>query len=235
MTQLCAAEWRMKMSLVLLMVGIIILVLYVREKIRGCTLKTVFLKTAVSVVFVSIAVTAGSSAVIAPFIIMGLLFGLLGDIWLDLKYVFPKQDETFTYAGFIVFGIGHILYIAGLLVQYGARGYIAVSFCFAIVAAGLVLVLEKPMKLSYGRMRPVVLVYGFLLFSTVFVSGALLLDHRTPSLWLMFIGSVMFAVSDLILSGTFFGVGKNRPIDIICNYIFYYGGQFLIAFSVVLM
>ena len=223
------------MSLALIITGMIILVLYVREKIHGCTLKAVFLKTAVSVVFVSVAVTAGSSAAVAPFIIMGLLFGLLGDIWLDLKYVFPLQDETFTYAGFLVFGIGHILYITGLLVQYGVRTYIAASFCFALVAAGLVVILEKPMKLSYGRMRPVVMVYGLLLFSTVAVSGALLLDHREPALCCIFIGSVMFAISDLILSGTFFGEGKDRPIDIIGNYIFYYGGQFLIAYSLVLL
>ena len=223
------------MSLVLVAIGMIILVWYIREKIHGYTMKAVFLKTAVSIVFVSIAVTEGSSAVIAPFLIMGLIFGLLGDIWLDLKYVFPSQDETFTYAGFIVFGIGHILYVAGLLAQYGAGSFIAVSFCLAAVAAGLILILEKPMKLSYGRMRPIVLAYGFLLFSTVFVSGALLLAHREPALWLVFLGSVLFAISDLILSGTFFGVGRERPIDIISNYLFYYGGQFLIAYSLVLM
>ena len=97
------------------------------------------------------------------------------------------------------------------------------------------MILEKPMKLSYGRMRPVVMVYGLLLFSTVAVSGALLLDHREPALCCIFIGSVMFAISDLILSGTFFGEGKDRPIDIIGNYIFYYGGQFLIAYSLVLL
>ena len=222
------------MSLALLIIGMVILVFYIHEKVRGCTMKAVFLKTAVSVVFVSIAVTAGSPAVIAPFLILGLLFGLLGDIWLDLKYVFPSQDETFTYAGFTVFGIGHILYVAGLLLQYGAGSYIAGSFLLAALAAGLVLILEKPMKLSYGRMRPIVLIYGFLLFSTVFVSGLLLLEHRDHMLYYIFIGSVLFAVSDLILSGTFFGIGRNRPVDIVSNYLFYYSGQFLIAYSLVL-
>jgi len=223
------------MSLVLLFVGMVLLVLYIHEKVRGYTLKGVFLKTAVSVVFVSIAVTAGSSVVMAPFLIMGLLFGLLGDIWLDLKYVFPPQDEAFTYAGFLVFGIGHVLYVAGLLTQYGARIDIAGSFLLAALAAGLVLVLEKPMKLSYGRMRPVVLIYGFCLFSTVFVSGLLWLEHRETALCFIFIGSILFAISDLVLSGTFFGSGKDRPVDIISNYLFYYSGQFLIAYSLVLM
>lgn len=225
----------MNMSLVLLFIGIAILVLYINEKVRGYTMKGVFLKTAVSVVFVSIAVTADSSAVIAPFLIMGLLFGLLGDIWLDLKYVFPSQDDVFTYAGFLVFGIGHVIYVAGLLTQYGVRIDTAGSFLLAAAAAGLVLILEKPMKLSYGRMRLIVLIYGFCLFSTVSVSGLLWLEHREPALCLIFIGSVLFAVSDLILSGTFFGNGKDRPVDIISNYLFYYSGQFLIAYSLVLL
>ena len=226
------------MSLALIITGMIILVLYVREKIHGCTLKAVFLKTAVSVVFVSVAVTAGSSAAVAPFIIMGLLFGLLGDIWLDLRYVFPEKDEPFTYAGFCVFGVGHILYIIGMLLDYSPTGKpmtVIVPILLAAVMSVGNAVLEKPMKLSYGRMRPVVMVYGLLLFSTVAVSGALLLDHREPALCCIFIGSVMFAISDLILSGTFFGEGKDRPIDIIGNYIFYYGGQFLIAYSLVLL
>lgn len=222
-------------SLLLLFVGSVILVFYIYEKVRGYTLKGVFLKTAVSVVFVSIAVAAGSSATIAPFLIMGLLSGLLGDIWLDLKYVFPSQNEVFTYAGFIVFGVGHILYVTGLLIQYGIKPYIVCSFLLAALAAGLVLILEKPMKLSYGRMRPIVLLYGFFLFSTVFVSGLLLLEHRNTALCFMFIGSALFAISDLVLSGTFFGTGKDRPIDIICNYLFYYSGQFLIAYSLVFM
>ena len=105
----------------------------------------------------------------------------------------------------------------------------------AAAAAGLVLVLEKPMKLSYGRMRLIVLIYGFCLFSTVSVSGLLWLEQREPGLCLIFIGSVLFAVSDLILSGTFFGNGKDRPVDIISNYLFYYSGQFLIAYSLVLL
>jgi uncharacterized membrane protein YhhN len=102
------------------------------------------------------------------------------------------------------------------------------------LAAGLVLVLEKPMKLSYGRMRPVVLIYGFCLFSTVFVSGLLWLEHRETALCFIFIGSILFAISDLVLSGTFFGSGKDRPVDIVSNYLFYYSGQFLIAYSLVL-
>ena len=48
---------------------------------------------------------------------------------------------------------------------------------------------------------------------------------------MFFIGSVLFAASDLILSGTYFSEGRERPVDITSNYICYYAAQFLIAYS----
>ena len=55
---------------------------------------------------------------------------------------------------------------------------------------------------------------------------------KTP-LNLIFIGGVSFAISDLILSGTYFGEGKDRPIDLALNYITCYAAQFLIASALV--
>ena len=89
------------------------------------------------------------------------------------------------------------------------------------------------MKLHYGKMKGIVIGYGVLLFSTVLLSGSLAMANgwQNPTLNLFFAGGVLFALSDLVLSGTYFGVGKERPVDIISNYILYYGGQFLIAYS----
>lgn len=220
------------MRIALLILGGLALGLYIPEKIRGYTVKAVFLKSVVSLLFVAVAVAAGTTAALGPFVILGLVCGLLGDVWLDLKYVFPAEDRAFTYAGFCAFGVGHILYITGLLLQYGAGLFLLGSFGLAALVAGLVALLEKPMKLRYGSMKPIVLCYSFLLFSLVSVSGGLLLTQGGTALLLLFIGSVLFAISDLILSGTYFGTGRERPIDLIGNYLFYYGGQFLIAFAV---
>lgn len=221
------------MSLALLVLGFIALGWYIPEKLRGYTVNALLKKSLVSLLFICVAAAAASSAPLAPFVILGLVFGLCGDIWLDLKYVFPSHDKPFTYAGFTVFGIGHILYVTGLLIQFGTGRFLFVSLILAAVAAGLISATEKPMKLVYGPMKPVVLLYGFLLFSTVFVSGGLLLTQGGRTLLLFSVGSVLFAVSDLILSGTYFGVGKERPADIISNYLFYYCGQFLIAYTLV--
>lgn len=232
---------------ILLCAGAIVLVCYIREKLRAYSLKAVYLKTLVSVLFLAVGVTgafrcagAGEESLLCPFVLMGLLFGLLGDIWLDLKYVFPEKDEPFTYAGFCVFGIGHVLYIAGMLLVWAPEGKpltVLLPFLLALLMSAGTALLEKPMGLRYGKMKPTVIAYGFLLFSTGTVSGLLAVLHgwRVPALNLIFAGGVLFALSDLVLSGTYFGTGKDRPIDIILNYLTYYPAQFLIASSLLLL
>ncbi len=232
---------------ILLCAGAIALVCYIREKLRAYSLKAVYLKTLVSVLFLAVGVTgafrcagAGKESLLYPFVLMGLLFGLLGDIWLDLKYVFPEKDEPFTYAGFCVFGIGHVLYVVGMLLVWAPEGKpltVLLPFLLALLMSAVTALLEKPMGLRYGKMKPTVIAYGFLLFSTGTVSGLLAVLHgwRVPALNLIFAGGVLFALSDLVLSGTYFGTGKDRPIDIILNYLTYYPAQFLIASSLLLL
>lgn len=225
----------------LLVCGAALLWVYIREKIRAYSVKAVLLKSLVSALFVAVGVygawlsaSKGTVRPLAPFVVMGLLFGLLGDVWLDLKYVFPEQDEPFTYAGFVVFGVGHLMFIAGMLLTYPPAGRpvtVLVPLLLAAVLSAGNAGLEKPMKLHYGKFRSVVIAYGSILFSMVLLAGSLALTHgwREMPLNLFFVGGVLFAVSDLILSGTYFGVGKERPIDLALNYLTYYAAQFLIA------
>ncbi|MBR0404672.1 MAG: hypothetical protein IJI68_05665 [Eggerthellaceae bacterium] len=226
---------------ILIICAAIALVWYVREKIKAYSLKAVLIKSVVSVLFIAVGVcglhastTNAGGNPIGVLVVMGLVCGLLGDIWLDLKYVFPEQDLLFTYAGFAVFGIGHVLYIAGMLMRFyppGGIAYVLAPIVLAIVMSVVNAALEKPMKLDYGRMKPVVIVYGVLLFATMLLSGSLALSHgwQEPALNLLFAGGILFAVSDLVLSGTYFGTGHERPIDFVLNYFTYYPAQFLIA------
>ncbi len=231
----------------LLAAGLASLCVYIREKIRAYSVKALLLKSVVSLLFICVAVcgfwhaaASGKLSPLCPFVLTGLIFGLLGDIWLDLKYIFPEKDEPFTYAGFYCFGIGHVLFIAGMLLSCCPAG--RSLFALLPLLGGLVLsggnaVLEKPMKLNYGKLRPTVILYGFLLFSMVLTAGSLALagGRQVKTLTLLFAGGVLFAVSDLILSGTYFGEGRERPIDLALNYICYYAGQFLIASSLMFL
>ena len=229
----------------LLVCGTVLLFLYIWEKIKAYSVKAVLLKSVVSMLFIMVGVygtwlsaSKGNAVLLCPFVVLGLLCGLLGDIWLDLKYVFPEKDAPFTYAGFCVFGVGHILYILGMLMTYYPSGKPMTVFVPILLALVLSIgnaVLEKPMKLSYGKFKPVVIAYGVILFAMVLISGSFALYYgwEKTSLNLIFVGGVFFAISDLILSGTYFGTGKERPIDLALNYITYYAGQFLIASALV--
>ena len=231
----------------LLLCGAAALCIYIREKIRAYSVKAVLLKSLVSALFIAVGIygawhsaSMGNAAPLCPFVLLGLVFGLLGDIWLDLKYVFPEKDEVFTYAGFCVFGIGHVFYILGLLLSFRPEGhplYIVLPLLLAVMLSIGNALMEKPMKLHYGKLKTTVAAYGALLFSTLLLSGSLALARgwREVPLNLFFAGAVLFAVSDLILSGTYFGVGKERPIDLALNYVTYYAGQFLIASSLVFL
>ena len=231
-------EWSKKMP-VLLLCAAVLLALYIREKLIAYSIKAALLKSVVSVLFIAVAVWSwyrSSHGVLGIFVILGLSFGLLGDIWLDFKYVFRTHADPFTYAGFAAFGIGHILYMTGLLAQYMAGTklfYVILPIFLGIILSLGNAVLEKPMKLHFGKMKGIVIGYGVLLFSTVLLSGSLALANhwQVRTLNLFFAGAVLFALSDLVLSGTYFGVGRERPVDIISNYLLYYSGQFLIAYS----
>ena len=67
-----------------------------------------------------------------------------------------------------------------------------------------------------------------------FLSGslALMYNFKVMTLNFMFVGGLLFLLSDLILSGTYFGEGKRRPVDIITNHVSYYAAQFVIASAV---
>ena len=151
----------MIVSVIFLVLGVVSIFFFLKEKVKNYSVKEVAIKSLASVFFIAVAVSGwytsfklGNFKLFGGFVILGLLFGLLGDIYLDLKCVYPKEDKIFTYLGFIVFGIGHIIYITGMNLQYYIPGniiYLIIPIVIATIFTIGVLVLEKPMKVKYGN------------------------------------------------------------------------------------
>lgn len=234
-------------SIIFAVLGAVSIFFFLKERIKNYSVKGTAIKSLASVFFIAVAISAWYSCIYSNnikimglFIILGLLFGLLGDIWLELKCVFVKEDKIFTYLGFIVFAIGHIIYITGMNIQYYIEGnviYLIIPFIVAFLFTIGVLLLEKPMKVKYGKYKAIVIGYSFILSLMMAMAGSLavLYNFKNMALNLMFIGGIFFVISDLILSGTYFGEGKSRPVDLISNIVVYYLAQYFIAFSLLFL
>ena len=225
-------------AIVLIGVGVITLGLFLCEKLRKYSVKATTIKAFTSLMFIAVGVYSAYNSghhIFSLFAIIALAFGLTGDIWLELKYVFREHDKILTYAGFASFSIGHILYITGMILEFDEGRNL---LYFIMLAAGalmglVVLSMEKPLKMNYGDMRWIVTVYGSILFMMTFSCIAMCISYgfQNVSLIMLFAGGILFALSDLILCGTYFGEGKDKPFDLISNAVTYYAAQFLIAFS----
>ena len=228
-------------NIVITAVGLVFLTLFLIEKTRKYSVKATLLKATTSILFIALGVVSfylnPSGGIFSALAILGLSFGMLGDVWLDFKYVFKNEDKIFTYAGFVSFAIGHIFYITGMFLRFWRDGasvlYIILPFVAGALLGLVTVLLEKPLKLKFGNMKAITLIYSFFLFSMVSSAVSLLIlsEFKAITLIMMAVGGALFAISDLILSGTYFGVGKERPVDIITNGVTYYLAQFTIAFS----
>ena len=223
--------------------GALMLFWFLFEKVKAYSLKEVFLKTGTSLLFIALCIytmTQSGLTKFPYFALAGLVCGMLGDIALDLKYVYKEKDFEYTIAGFIAFGVGHILYVTGMFLEfYNGQSvlYIIIPLLVGLLMGPITLLVGKLCNCEYGKMKPVAFIYAVLLFSTVSTGFSLWMmsGFANTGLLMMFIGGVLFAVSDLILNMTYFSEGHEEPFDLISNAVTYYAAQYLIAFSILFL
>ena len=228
--------------LIPLIIGAVFLTIFLVERVKEKRIIAVIFKGLTSLMFILTALLAWMFSIrptcsFGIFFLIALFFGLLGDVFLDIKFITKKYEDLFTRLGFISFGIGHIFFISGLF-QYYFYGGIHVLFIIipAIVAFALAifsLLMEKFMPIRYGNMKPFIPTYGVLLFfvTAIYISFSIFYHWQFMTLMLMSVGFILFAASDLVLNNTYFSKGFDKPIYIIINHVLYYIAQFLIAVS----
>ena len=226
-----------------ILLGMLFLGGFLALRVKKTDVKSLMLKSATSVMFIltGVFLLMGKPSLYGALIVAGLVCGILGDIWLDMKFMYKSDEDFLTKAGFSSFSFGHFFYIAAIIA--GTTQFRAVSIPMSLVVgviAGLVIYFgDKLMKLKYhGSYKLISALYGALLFFVTAMSfNCAFLAGFSENLHLaaFFVGGVFFIISDIILSGTYFGEGRNRPVDIITNHVTYYIAQFIIASSILFM
>lgn len=215
--------------------------LYARDMIRGPQLRTVYLKIATSACFVAAGMIAALSRAEADkfclFLIAGAFCGLIGDLLLGMRYADAARVKGYTNGGFVAFMFGHVCYMIYMLMRYHAAFSVEITLLVIVIAIVLGLIIgrtDRMMGMDYTGFRAMITCYSIVILSSTLLGICYAVERAllSPAADLFAIGAIFFLISDLILSGTYFGEGKNRPVDIISNHVFYFGGQFLIALAI---
>ena len=212
------------MNAVIVVLAAVLLAALLSSIHAGATSRALWMKTALSALFL-LAALVQPRPVPGYFhlLLAGLVLCLAGDVLLALP-----QKRTFT-AGLAAFLLGHVLYILAFAYVTRLAGWLSWPILLVAALSGAVFLWLRP---RLGRMFWPVLAYVAVI--SVMVMGAYAVFGRAgpgrPAGWLVLGGAVLFYVSDLFVArDRFLSPGFiNRLVGL----PLYYGGQFLLAFSV---
>ncbi len=221
--------------------GAVVTLIFCIRRSKGFSISNVMLKIASSLSFILSGVAAllcnPEQYAYGALIIFGGALGMCGDITLDLKGLHPDNKDSYMLSGFIFFLIGHVFYETALI--YHTRMKISIILiCLAacIVFSFLNLASAKITKYNFGQYKCIVWLYTiFLAFTTALSIAAMITTHFEKPYIVMTVGALLFMLSDLILSGTYFGEGQDKPVHYFTNHFSYYAAQFLIMGSILVM
>ncbi len=217
--------------------GLIVAAGFLFSRSKGASIKNLFFKMASSLCFLLTAVCAvivnpGASAY-GVLIIMGGILGLCGDAALDLKFIYPKDNNEFLRSGFIFFAIGHIFFNAALIWFNRLKWWwVLICIAAAVIIAVINAFSGKMLKVDFGKYRNIVILYSSILAATAIISVLCAVVSASKAMIIFAVGAVLFLLSDVVLCFTYFGKGWDKPVHIFVNHLLYYAAQFLIASTI---
>lgn len=230
----------MIVSIILLVLGALMSTVFIVSKVTNYSLKTIVFKTIASLFFCALGiylfVTTEGHLLFKIFLLSGLIFGMLGDVFLGFKYITTKTKNVWIMAGMFAFAFGHISYIVALFIEYYVPGnalFIILPFVTAIVLSGIYMVISRRVGITFGKLLPFGIFYLLCLSSMLSTAFYMTLLHNFSIVTsiIFFIGAVFFATSDTMLTGSYFKPGKRTKAYNAIYSVAYYVAQFAIAFS----
>lgn len=141
----------------------------------------------------------------APLVLIGILCGFLGDALL----LQPENPRRFA-GGLVAFAIGHICYAIHMLLLLSMKpAWWIAAIAIVLYMAVIWLIMRKLRRdLPQSFVLPC-LIYMLIICFMSFAALLLLINWRTINAVLLFIGSLLFMVSDAVLA---FDTFRTRPV-----------------------
>jgi len=227
------------------------LAVYVPRRTSGRMRSALLIKCALSVGFILYSLFAAFHATrlgaLIPWTVSltlltlaGMVFALLGDVWLDLKDTHLHSQRFYMFCGFSCFMICHLFFIAAMGISYALPHWAwPVALAFGLLVAAFNIFTERPMGMDFGVYRWIVTAYSFVIGVATLLpwAYAISIRDRPGHSWqpaVFAIGMLLFLLSDLVLSQIYFQKDQekaNKHINYVLNYLFYFGGQYTLALS----
>ena len=209
--------------------GIVLQGLFIASEKASRYVKADVLKGLASLMFVLIGVAGYTGMGHDSFgmkLLWGLIFGMIGDIVMNLRFVLPGgAGQKAFLAGILAFLIGHVLYLCALIPQ--SVHLLACIIIGALLAAGLLAYIFKTMEVKIAFKIFGIFYLGAVIIMTVIALDIAISMHTAQSI-VYAAGALLFTASDIILIFNTFG-SKTVFSRRVANLSLYYVGQLLIA------
>ena len=220
----------------MIFLGAIALSLFLIARDRKGSVKALLFKTLTSFLFIAVAFAAFLAnpnqgvSTYAMLIMMGLVCGLIGDIILDLKIMYKESSSLYQHGGMVSFLIGHLFYLAALIIYFGFNWMpVVIALALAVIIG---LVSKFILKFNFAEHTIDTYAYSFFLsYMMTQACYAAITQGFTACTVLLASGAILFLLSDLVLVMTYYDNKDSRPF-IVVNHILYYAAEYTIALSI---
>ncbi|NMA16983.1 MAG: lysoplasmalogenase [Erysipelotrichia bacterium] len=215
---------------IICIIGLLVQLLFIKVELKNKYLPAVILKGTASLIFVILGFICSKQSIdleFAKMVKFGLIFGMFGDILLNLRHVFKKIDSLIFLVGILVFLTGHVFYLLALIPLCNNT---SLALFIGVVMTILILIWifsKIEAKLAFK-------IFGvFYIGAIVIMTSVALINYISKTninSLIYLIGALLFTTSDIILIFNTFGK-ESKPSLRIANLLLYYLGQLAIAIS----
>lgn len=215
---------------ILLALCCIFVLTFLRQEEKEKYVNAVIFKGLASLCFVILGFINSNNSSLARLIVIGLIFGFVADILLNLRHVFKEKGKLIFLVGILIFLIGHIIYLIAII-PLCDNILLCIGFGVILTALLMMWIFTKITAEKAFKIFGIVYIGAIVLLNLVAIDNMLLIPNFNLKFTKIFaLGALLFLISDIVLILNTFGPTSKTSLRY-TNIFLYYIGQMLIAIS----